>query len=172
MLKLRLSDMSRPNTVWGFAYSRRNLGVTTLYSIEQFDFRYLIFPNNIDRYLEKIQIERPNLIIGLGMTRTGKSIKVEGICKNNFGQKQIDKDQEINTEVQISASKMIQKLPQGFIFAETIGNSYCNLMSWKIQQLIEQNNLQTKLVFIHIPKKSDKELLERGIQSIVGQLQV
>jgi len=56
-------DVSNNDDVWGFAYSHRNLGVTALYSIAEFDYKYLIFPNNIERYLQKISLSPPALII-------------------------------------------------------------------------------------------------------------
>jgi len=161
--------MVTSNQIWGFAYSRRNLGVTVLYSTEQFDYRYLIFPNNIDRYLKKIQAEKPKLIIGLGMTRPGKLFKIEKVCKNNFRQRQVDKSEEINVEIPMEGVENMGNLPQGFKFAETIGTSYCNLMSWRIQRLINKDNLNIKLLFIHIPKRSGLEALQEGLLSVIEQ---
>lgn len=36
--------------------------------------------------------------------------------------------------------------------AEAMGNSHCNLVSWKIMQLIKQSRLDVKHNFLHIPR--------------------
>jgi len=101
------------------------------------------------------------------MTRPGKFFKIETKCKNVFRRNSIENNVNFEMQLIIKGLEKIQNIPKGFKFSETIGSSYCNLMSWKIQRLIEKENLKTKLVFLHIPKNSDKEVLLSGINTII-----
>lgn len=37
-------------------------------------------------------------------------------------------------------------------YATAMGNSWCNLISWKIVELIQNGKLKSHYTFVHIPK--------------------
>ncbi len=45
-----------------------------------------------------------------------------------------------------------------FKYADAVGNSWCNLISWKIMRLIENGILRSRYAFLHIPKGFDQKL--------------
>ena len=46
--------------------------------------------------------------------------------------------------------------------AKGIGNSYCNLVSWKIMQLINKSNLRSQYTFLHIPRQMKPWVVGQG----------
>jgi pyrrolidone-carboxylate peptidase len=36
--------------------------------------------------------------------------------------------------------------------ADKLGNSWCNLISWKIMRIIKDGSLHSRFTFLHIPK--------------------
>lgn len=79
-------------------------------------------------------------------------IRIETVCTNQF-----------HNEYTAGNEKQKIKL------AEAMGNSHCNLVSWKIMQLINQSKLNAQYTFLHIPRNMkpwvvteiiDKKLIE------------
>ena len=132
--------------VYGFAMG--NTG-RLLYQLKNVDCCYLIFPNNINMYLDMLIHDQPPFILGLG-SYSGvdqDNIRIETICSNQFRNNFIEGDHYTETEI-----KPFLK-PTAFMkYTKAIGNSYCNLVSWKIMQLINQNKLNSHYTFLHIPK--------------------
>ncbi len=48
-----------------------------------------------------------------------------------------------------------------------LGNSWCNLVSWKIMRLIEKGELQAKYNFLHIPKSFRTNTVIEIIEAMV-----
>ena len=132
--------------IYGFA-----LGNTSrlLYRLKNIDCCYLVFPNNLDKYLDMLIHDQPSYILGLG-SYSGvdqDKIRVETICSNQFRNDFVDGDQY--TEVEI---KPFLQPSTAMKYTKAIGNSYCNQTSWKIMQLINQGKLRSQYAFLHIPK--------------------
>ncbi len=132
--------------VYGFA-----LGSTgrLLYRLKNIDCCYLVFPNNLDKYLDILVHDQPKYILGLG-SYSGvdqDKIRIETICSNQFHNDFVDGDQYIETEI-----KPFLKSTAAIKYTRAIGNSYCNQTSWKIMRLINQGNLHSQYTFLHIPK--------------------
>jgi pyrrolidone-carboxylate peptidase len=169
----------RNNEIWGFAFNLRNSATRTLYQVVGFDYRYLIFPNNIDSYLNKVLASKPAYILGVGMSNPGSKLKIELEARNRKGRSSISDRYELDSKITISGSRELQEkyvsrnlyMPD-LRFANTVSWSWCNYMAWKIQMLINEQQLETKLVFIHYPKKFSEEIAKENIEKLLAILKI
>lgn len=132
--------------IYGFALG--NTG-RLLYQLKNIDCCYLVFSNNLDKYLDMLIHDQPQYILGLG-SYSGidqDKIRIETICSNQFRNDFADGDQY--TEVEI---RPFLKPTVAMKCAKAIGNSYCNHASWKMMQLINEGKLHSQYTFLHIPK--------------------
>lgn len=132
--------------IYGFA-----LGGTSriLYRLKNINCCYLIFPNNIYHYLNILLHDQPSYILGMG-SYSGidqDKIRLETVCSNQFRNDCV----EGNTHAEMRINPFLKPTPQ-MKLAAGIGNSYCNLVSWKIMQLINGSQLRSRYTFLHIPK--------------------
>jgi len=135
------------NQIYGFALSGGTGHI--LYRLKQIDCCYLVYPNNIDHYLEMLSHDQPSFVLGLG-TYSGvdqEKIRIETVCTNKFRNNYVDDTEKQNVKLNsfLSANSQIK-------LAEDMGNSHCNLVSWRIMQLINCGKLNSKYTFLHIPK--------------------
>lgn len=133
-----------------FAFSKHNISSKTLYLLKHVDSCYQIFPNNIDRYLEMLLHEQPVNILGLGIYtgRDSDKIRIETKCSNRYRNGFVDGDRFNKMDMNPYLQPLLNSK-----FAEGIGTSQCNLMSWKIMSLIRDGKLKSGYTFLHIPKK-------------------
>lgn len=135
------------NQIYGFAHSGGTGRI--LYRLKQIDCCYLVYPNNVEHYLEMLLHDQPRYVLGLG-TYSGvdqDQIRIETICTNQFRNDYVDGNEK--QKIMIS-SFLLEKSQMNL--AEAMGNSHCNLVSWKIMQLINQGELNAQYTFLHIPK--------------------
>lgn len=147
MFSLTMAENSSSNQIYGFALSG-NTG-RILYRLKQIDCCYLVHPNNIEHYLEMLLHDQPPYVLGLG-TYSGADqgqIRIETICTNQFRNSYVDG----NEKKVVAVNSFLFQSSQMKI-AKAIGNSHCNLVSWKIMQLINQDKLNAQYTFLHIPK--------------------
>ncbi len=102
----------------------------------------------IDKLLEELIKLQPDKILGLGKY-SGKDqaqVRIEIICTNKFRNKILG-DQLIQLPIPyfLEPNKNM-KLASG------IGNSWCNLVSYKIVLAINSGKIKSKYTFLHIPK--------------------
>lgn len=112
---------------------------------------YEVWSNNVDHYLQMLVHDQPKYILGMG-TYSGidqDAIRIETITKNQFRNEAIEKDLP-NTKT-ILLKPFVKQIDQTK-YASALGNSWCNLTSWKIARLIEKGELQAKYNFLHVPK--------------------
>jgi len=135
------------NQIYGFALS----GGTSrmLYRLKQIDCGYLVYPNNINHYLEMLLHDQPAFVLGLG-TYSGidqEEIRIETVRTNKFRKDYVDDMEKQNIKLNsfLSANSQMK-------LAEAMGNSHCNLVSWKIMKLINRGELNSEYTFLHIPK--------------------
>ncbi|MCA9371455.1 hypothetical protein KC726_01010 [Candidatus Woesebacteria bacterium] len=142
-----MSENSFPNQIYGFALSGGTSRI--LYQLKQIDCCYLVYPNNIDHYLEMLLHDQPSYILSLG-TYSGvdqDQIRIETVCTNQFRNDYVDSKEK----QKVTINSFLYENSQ-MKLAEAIGNSHCNLVSWKIMQLINQGKLNAQYTFLHIPK--------------------
>lgn len=113
------------NQIYGFALSGGTGRI--LYRLKQIDCCYLVYPNNVEHYLEMLLHDQPQYVLGLG-TYSGDNEK-----------------QRVEINLFLYETSQMK-------LAEVMGNSHCNLVSWKIMQLINQGKLNAQYTFLHIPK--------------------
>ena len=135
------------NQIYGFALSGGTSRI--LYQLKQIDCCYLVYPNNIEHYLEMLLHDQPSYILALG-TYSGVNqdqIRIETICTNQFRNDYVDSNKKQIAKINhfLSANSQTK-------LAKALGNSHCNLVSWKIMQLISQGKLNAQYTFLHIPK--------------------
>lgn len=120
-------------------------------NLKGIDMKYEVWSNNIDFYLDILLHDQPKYILGLGMySGIGKeNIRIETVTKNQFRNIQIEDNFSIKKQIVISP--FVQQLPNTLI-TKALGNSWCNLVSYKIMRLIEGQKLKSKYTFLHIPK--------------------
>lgn len=112
-----------------------------LYQLKNIDCCYIIFPNNVDMYLNMLIHDQPTYILGLGSS-TGLDqdhIQIETVCFD---------------PLQNNLLKLSPFLQSGakMKFSQGVGSSRHDLISWKITELIDQQKLKARYTFLHIPK--------------------
>lgn len=118
-------------------------------------------------YLDILIHDQPSYVLGLGSYSGADQdkIRIETICSNQFRNDFSEGDQY--TEIKINP---FLKPTAAMKYATAIGNSYCNLISWKIMQMINYEKLHSHYTFLHVPKtmkywiasqEIDKALQER-----------
>jgi len=144
-----MDDLRIPNDLYGFSLS----GLTSriLWRLKPLDMCYEVWSNNIDHYLQMIIHDQPKHILGMG-TYSGvdqAEIRIETVTKNQFRNEAIDKDLPKAKEIQLQP--FVRQTDQTK-YASALGNSWCNLVNWKIARLIEKGELQSQYAFLHIPE--------------------
>lgn len=141
--------------LFGFAFTKRNISYQTLYCLRNIDCCYLLWgEKSINKYLEFLLEHQPEFILGLGIYtgRDQKKIRIETKCSNGLSKTDINP---------------FLKPYQNSIFAESIGNSFCNLASWKIMELINLGNLKSRYTFLHLPKSMAPSFAVEEIESMI-----
>ena len=114
----------------------------------------------IDELTIKIQQQDPNYILGMGMYsgRDKDRLRIEKYCSSQF------RDDK-NTLEQLTLPHFIR---QGDYIKEAagIGNSWCNLVSYRIMKEINPNHF----TFLHIPKSFDvnkaAKLIDKQLETL------
>jgi len=152
------------NQIYGFALSGSTGRI--LYRLKQIDCCYSVYPNNVEHYLEMLLHDQPPYVLGLG-TYSGvdqNQIRIETICTNQFRNDYVNDNEKQKIKINSFLSENSQMK-----MAKAMGNSHCNLTSWKIMQLIHQGKLNAQYTFLHVPKSMkpwvatetiDQELIE------------
>lgn len=129
-----------------------------LYQLKYPDCCYIVYSNNIDHYLKMLLNDQPSHILGLG-SYSGidkDKIRIETITTNRFRNDSI----ETNAPEEIKINNYLETSNENFRMAFALGNSYCNLISYKIMRLIEEGKLKSQYSFLHIPKEMyNKDLI-------------
>lgn len=153
--------------IYGFAFGSGNVSAWTLWKIKNIDCCYQIFPNNLDRYIEMLLRDQPECILGLGVYSgvDQDKIRIETKYTNKFRDDFIDSSslQEFNINPYLKPSILSK-------YSNSIGDTYCNLVSWKILQLIIQKKLQSQYCFLHIPTKIKVWTVAKEIMLMIEEL--
>lgn len=149
-----MEELSIHNNLYGFSLSGQTSRL--LWKLRNVDICYEIHSNNIDHHLKMLIHDQPKYILGMG-TYTGvdkDKIRIETITKNKFRNDVIENNFPISKQIIISPfirESVNTKL------ASALGNSWCNLISWKIMRLIENKELNSKYTFLHIPSSFNSD---------------
>jgi pyrrolidone-carboxylate peptidase len=121
-----------------------------LYQLKSPDCCYIVYGNNIDHYLKMLLHDQPSHILGLG-SYSGvdqDKIRIETITTNRFRNDPI----EAYAPDELRINNYLETSNENFKVVSALGNSYCNLISYKIMRLIEKGKLKSQYSFLHIPK--------------------
>lgn len=152
--------------IYGFSLSSKTSKI--LSQLKNVDSSYVVFLNNLDKYLEIIIHNQPKYILGLGSYSgiDNDEIRIEQVCTNKFRNNTYDgnpyKEIQINSFIKPSST---------FKYASGIGNSYCNLISYKIMSLIEEKRLPSQYTFLHIPKSMNHFEASKEIDKALKEFQ-
>lgn len=129
--------------------------------------RAILRPSTINQYIEELVLKQPQFILGLG-EYTGKDqnlVRIESQCKNQFRNNKIDPSLPIDTTLSwIPFLSKTDKSKKG----SALGNSWCNLVSWRIMQLIEQKKLKSRYTFLHLPQSMPEEEMLAIVQNLIS----
>lgn len=142
-----MSENFFSNQIYGFALNGGTGRI--LYRLKQIDCCYLVHPNNVEHYLKMLLRDQPPYILGLG-TYSGvdqDQIRIETVCSNQFRNEYIPG----NEKQKVKLNSFLWDNWQ-MKLTEAMGNFHCNLVSWKIIQLINQGKLNAQYTFLHIPR--------------------
>ena len=152
--------------VYGFAFGKGNISAYTLWRLKNIDCCYQIFPNNLESYLKLLLHNKPKYILGLGVYsgRDQDKIRIEKVCTNKFRNDFLKGDKLIEVEI-----NLYLKPSQNSKYTQRMGNSWCNLASWKIMKLINEGKLHSKYTFLHLPKKLKTWLVVSEIDKMLAE---
>lgn len=142
-----MESLDLSNNLYGFSLSGQTSRI--LWKLKNVDMCYEVHSNNTDHYLKMLTHEQPKFILGLG-TYTGvdkNKIRIETVTKNQFRNDVIENDFPISKQIVINP---FVKESTNTKLASVLGNSWCNLISWKIMRLIENKELKSQYTFLHI----------------------
>ena len=153
--------------IHGFGFIK-NVSAHTLYGLKNIDCCYLLCGSkSIDKYLEFLLHDQPEYILGLGQFFGEQDkIRIETKCFNNFKDRAISPEKEFKQCVDINPFLKPQSISK---FSESIGTSYCNLVSWKIMELINSSKLHSHYTFLHIPKQLTVNVATEEINQILSE---
>ena len=144
--------MKMSNDLYGFSLSGQTSRIS--WKLKNVHMCYEVHSNNIDHYLKMLIHDQPKYILGMG-TYTGvdkDNIRIETVTKNQFRNDVIENDFPITKQIIINP---FVKESENTKLASAVGNSWCNLISWKIMRLIENKELNSEYTFLHIPSSFD-----------------
>lgn len=143
-----MEELNIHNNLYSFSLSGQTSRI--LWKLKNVDMCYEVHSNNIDHYLKMLIHDQPKYILGLG-TYIGvdkDNIRIETVTKNQFRNDVIEDDFPISKQIIINP---FIKQSENTKLATALGNSWCNLISYKIMRLIENKELNSKYTFLHIP---------------------
>lgn len=140
----------RVNRIYGFALGGAG---RLLYWLKNLDCCYLVFPNNLEIYLELLVRDQPQLILGLGMY---SGLGENKILVGTPGSKRLPDDKHF-----LKPNSLMR-------YAETSDRLPVNRIGGKIGLLINQQRLHSCYTFLYIPKNMKPQI---AIQTIEGVLQ-
>lgn len=155
------------NNLYGFSLSGQTSRI--LWKLKNVDMCYEVWSNNIDHYLKMLIHDQPKYILGMG-TYTGvdkENIRIETVTKNQFRNDVIENDFPISKQIVINP---FVKESENTKLASALGNSWCNLISYKIMRLIENKELNSKYTFLHIPSSFKFDYSIEVIENILTNI--
>lgn len=117
---------------------------------------------SIDSFVQDLLTVQPEFILGLGeyTGRGDEKIRIETVTWNKFRNNRIGSGPEFLT------IHPFVKLSEGFKLTHALGNSWCNLISYKIVEQIENKKLKSKYTFLHIPKNYSLETVSESLSPL------
>lgn len=121
---------------------------------------------NLNSLTKHILETKPKYILGLGDYRKGsKAIRVETVFVNRYGKRPVA---EGGKEKYLATWELEKQ--DGVIFSETPTFGPCNRSAYYLMKFIEDNSLDTKLAFVHVPSSCSEMEVTKIINSWLRSL--
>lgn len=151
---------------WGTNISHRTLlELQKIYHTDSFQFQLIRFhPRQFfQKYIARNQYD---LIIGLGdLFGNFSKIRIETQAKNAFNNESIYPFSPILIDLGIPLIENYN--PNYFAISSNMGTYNCNWIAYSTQLHIDQKHLETKHIFLHLPKKANALLIASQIKYLL-----
>jgi len=149
---------------WGTNVSHRTL-LELQKIIKNIDIKFQLIRSYPQEFFRKyIQGNLYNLIIGLGDNPYDK-IRIETQAKNSYNDKSIYPFSPILLD--LSLPNLDNFDSNYFVISSNMGTYNCNWMAYSTQLYINQKKLETKHIFLHLPKRSNASILASQINNLL-----
>lgn len=169
-------DSNKSGKILLYAF-KNNISAHVAYNIKPADTIILDTKNKttveseIVNLLELIKNSNYKYIIGIGTYTSTTDLRIELSAKNKFRNSVINNLKDSKHRLGISQFLASQDNLEKVVFGRKMGNSFCNLSSYKIREFIELHNLNCQNGFIHVPNiVSRKDSYRNTVQNIVYKL--
>lgn len=150
---------------WGTNISRRTLlELQKNLKNSKIEYRLIYFHPRIffEKYIRKNYYE---LIVGLGdLYGNFNKIRIETQAKNAYGYESIYPFSPIFLDLNLPLVDNYN--PNYFVISSQMGTFNCNWIAYSTQLYVDQKKLNTKHLFLHLPKKASSKELAVQIQSL------
>ncbi|MCA9372286.1 hypothetical protein KC726_05330 [Candidatus Woesebacteria bacterium] len=152
--------------IYGFAFKNKSSRI--LYQLPCLDFRWIMFRNNLKYFLRKIEQEKPQYIVGMGLwSGRGTKLRIETMCRNKFRLRAINPQLSIDHKYII---KPIFIIDEHSVYGKGMGTSWCNYFSYHIMEFLSSHQLSSRYQFLHIPKKMNGRFAVECISKLLYQI--
>lgn len=156
---------------WGTNISRRvllELQKILVSKTSKNEFVFLpIYFHPRDFYKKNIEHNNYSIIIGLGDSYgLSSKIKIETQAKNVYNDQSIYPFAPILVDLNIPVIDNIDSYY--FKISSNMGTYNCNWIAFSTQLYLNQNNLQTKHLFLHLPPKSNAISMAQRIDQLLA----
>lgn len=116
--------------------------VCKLLEVNKYNIFYL---GNLKKLHSIIKNTKPKFIVGLGDKKAINNLMIETIYTNRYGNKEIVKGGKFQYKIELPR---LDKVNIGY---KKFGG-FCNRASYSVTSFIDTSRIDTKNIFIHIPK--------------------
>lgn len=150
-----------------YAFALTNSIGRILYKLKTPDHCYIVWDNNIDHYLNILLHDQPQYILGMGEYSgiDQEAIRIETVTTNRFRNNSIEPS--VKYLKRLKLNNFLESKDDNAKIASTLGNSRCNLVSWKIMKLINSGALKSHYAFLHVPNKFPSHQTVRLIEQML-----
>lgn len=157
---------------WGTNISRRTLSELQRYLPQSLGINYQIIFGHPRTFANKyIRNDVYDLIIGLGdFYGEGNKIRIETVARNVYGKESIYPLAPIKLELSLPEIEMYE--PENFEITENMGTYNCNWIAFESQLIINKKKLETKNLFLHLPKRAKANFMAKNIADLIESNQM
>lgn len=160
--------MNKSILIYTFWIPRGIIAQTLFEFKDQYKIIYISGDRGLRTLESQIVTLKPSYILGLGYYRRGvRSIRSEQIFKNVYGRGKIDAKGKDTYSPNWNIA--MEGIKEGW----NAGNSNCNKYGYKTLQIMEEQDLiETKFAYFHVPPDFSKDLLQNILLEIFKSIEV
>lgn len=152
---------------WGTNISRRTLSDIQRYLPQSLGINYQVIFGHPRSFANKyLRNDEYSLIIGLGdFWGVGEKIRIETVARNVYGKESIYPLAPIKIELSLPEIEMYEA--NNFEITENMGTYNCNWIAFETQLILNKRKLETKNLFLHLPKRGKAKILAKNIVDLI-----